>query len=196
MPKLCVTRVSKMRNDIIEYLQSEVKRRCESESNFFGMGCYYHICAVVENAVFLAEKYGADVEAVTIAAWLHDIASVTDYSLYDEHHIHGARMAEEILGGFDYDKIELVKLCVLNHRGSKPTEKRGIEEMCVADADAISHFDSVPSLFYLAYVKRRLSIAEGIEFVRGKLERSFNKLSEQSKALYSDKYNEVMKVIR
>ena len=164
-------RVSKMRNDIIEYLQSEVKRRCESESNFFGMGCYYHICAVVENAVFLAEKYGADVEAVTIAAWLHDIASVTDYSLYDEHHIHGAR-------------------------GSKPTEKLSVEEMCVADADAISHFDSVPSLFYLAYVKRKLSIAEGTEFVRGKLERSFNKLSEQSKALYSDKYNEVMKVIR
>ena len=160
------------------------------------MGCYYHICAVVENTVFLAGKYGADVEAVTIAAWLHDIASVTDYSLYDEHHIHGARMAEEILCGFGYDKTELVKRCILNHRGSKPSEKRSIEEICVADADAVSHFDSVPSLFYLAYVKRKLSIADGIEFVRGKLERSFNKLSEQSKALYSDKYDAVMKICR
>ncbi len=189
-------RVSKVRNDIIEYLQREVRRRCESESNFFGLGCYYHICVVVENAVFLAEKYGADVEAVTIAAWLHDIASVTDYSLYEEHHIHGARIAEEILGGFGYDKTELVKCCILNHRGSKPSEKRSVEEVCVADADAISHFDSVPSLFYLAYVKRKLDIAEGVEFVRGKLERSFNKLSEQSKSLYSEKYSEVMKVIR
>lgn len=185
-----------MRGDIIEFLQREVKRRCESESNFFGMGCYYHICSVVENAVFLAEKYGADIEVVTIAAWLHDIASVTDYSLYDEHHIHGARMAEEILGGFGYDKTDLVKRCVLNHRGSKPNEKRIIEELCVADADAISHFDSVPSLFYLAYVKRKLDIAEGIEFVRNKLERSFKKLSEESKKLYSDKYSEVMKVLR
>lgn len=196
MPRLCGTRVRKMRNDIIEYLQSEVRRRCESESNFFGMGCYYHIRAVVENAVFLAEKYGADVEAVTIAAWLHDIASITDYSLYDEHHIHGARIAGEILGGFGYDKTGLVKRCILNHRGSKPTEKQSVEEICVADADAISHFDSVPSLFYLAYVKRGLDIAEGIEFVRGKLERSFNKLSERSKALYSEKYNEVMKAVR
>ena len=60
-----------MREDIIRFIQNEVKQRCESESNFFGIGCYYHICAVVENAVFLAEKYGGDVEAVTIAAWLH-----------------------------------------------------------------------------------------------------------------------------
>lgn len=194
-PKLYGTRVRKMRNDIIEYLQGEVKRRCESESNFFGMGCYYHIRAVVENAFFLAEKYGADVEAVTIAAWLHDIASITDYSLYDEHHIHGARMAEEMLDGFGYDKTGLVKRCILNHRGSKPSEKRTVEEICVADADAISHFDSVPSLFYLAYVKRKLDIAEGVEFVRGKLERSFNKLSERSKAVYSEKYDAVKKFI-
>ncbi len=185
-----------MRDDIIEYLQREVKRRCESEKNFFGMGCYYHICAVVENAAFLAEKYGANVEVVTIAAWLHDIASVTDYFLYDDHHIHGARIAGEILGGYGYGKTDLVKRCILNHRGNKPIAKLSAEEICVADADAISHFDSVPSLFYLAYVKRKLDIAEGVEFVRGKLERSFNKMSEQSKALYADKYSEVMKVIR
>lgn len=28
-----------MRQDIIEYLQNEIKRRCELPSNFFGMGC-------------------------------------------------------------------------------------------------------------------------------------------------------------
>ena len=104
-------------------------------------------------------------------------------------------MAEEILGSFDYDKIEHVKRCILNHRGSKPNEKRSIEEICVADADAISHFDSVPSLFYLAYVKRGMDIADGVEFVRSKLERSFNKLSEESRRLYADKYGEVMRVI-
>lgn len=185
-----------MRNDIIEYLQCEVKKRCESDRNFFGMGCYCHIRAVVENAVFLAEKYGADIEAVTIAAWLHDIASVTDYSLYDEHHIYGAQIAGEILNGLGYEKTELVKRCILNHRGNKPNEKLSIEEVCVADADAVSHLDSVPSLFYLAYVKRKLNISEGIEFVRGKLERSFSKMSEQSKELYTDKYNEVLKFIR
>ena len=67
-----------MRNDIIEYLQKEVYRRCKQPTNKFGMGCYYHIESVAKNAELLAEKYGADKEVVIIAAWLHDIASITD----------------------------------------------------------------------------------------------------------------------
>lgn len=186
-----------MRNDIINYLEKEIKLRCESENNFFGEGIFYHIKAVVENAAYLADKYGADKEIAVIAAWLHDIASITDYSLYEEHHIHGAEMAEEILNGFDYDKdkIQLVKKCILNHRGSKPAEKQSAEEVCIADADAISHFDSVPSLFYLAYVKRGLGIREGIDFVKNKLERSYKKLSHSGKEIFAEKYKAAMSII-
>lgn len=68
-----------MREDILAGLQKEVYNRCLRETNKFGMGCYYHITAVVKNAEILAEKFGADKEIVLIAAWLHDIASVTDY---------------------------------------------------------------------------------------------------------------------
>ena len=93
-----------MRQDIIEYLQSEIKRRCELPSNFFGMECFYHIRSVADNAAMLAKQFGADEEVVIIAAWLHDVASITDYNLYEEHHIHGAKMAKEILEKFDYDK--------------------------------------------------------------------------------------------
>lgn len=186
-----------MRKDIINYLENEIKSRCESENNFFGEGIFYHIKAVAENAVYLADKYGADKEVAEIAAWLHDIASITDYSLYEEHHIYGAEMAEEILNGFDYDKgkIQLVKRCILNHRRSKPAEKQSAEEICIADADAVSHFDSVPSLFYLAYVKRGLGIREGIEFVKNKLERSYSKLSDSGKVIYSEKYKAAMAVV-
>lgn len=186
-----------MRNDIINYLEKEIRSRCESENNFFGEGIFYHIKAVAENAAYLADKYGADKEIAVIAAWLHDIASITDYSLYEEHHIHGAEMAEEILNGFDYDKdkIQLVKKCILNHRGSKPAEKQSAEEVSIADADAISHFDSVPSLFYLAYVKRGLGIREGIDFVKNKLERSYKKLSHSGKEIFAEKYKAAMAVI-
>lgn len=186
-----------MRDDIINYLEKEIKSRCESENNFFGEGIFYHIKSVAENAVYLAEQYGADEEVVVIAAWLHDIASITDYSLYEEHHVHGAEMAEEILNRFDYDKdkIQLVKKCILNHRGSKPAEKQNAEEVCIADADAISHFDSVPSLFYLAYVKRGLGIQEGMDFVKNKLERSYGKLSDSGKNIFSEKYKAAMAVI-
>lgn len=187
-----------MRTDLFTQLQNEIYARCQKPTNQFGMGCYYHIEAVVKNAEILARKYGADEEIVMIAAWLHEIASVTDYSFYENHHLYGAQMAYDILTGLHYDnaRIPPVQKCILNHRGSICNEKSSIEEICVADADAISHFDNVPSLLYLAYGERKMSMEEGIQFVRGKLDRSFNKLSPESKAFYQDKYNQVMKVLQ
>ena len=186
-----------MRTDILNYLRGELRRRCEQPSNQFGMGVYDHIEAVVKNGACLAERYGADKEVVMIAAWLHDIASVTDYSLYPDHHIHGAEMARGILSQWDYEpeKITLVQNCVRGHRGSVPLERRSVEELCVADADAISHFDSLPSLLYLAYRERGMEIEEGKKFVREKLERSFQKLSPRSRELYRDKYRRVMDIL-
>ena len=186
-----------MREDIIRSLKSEVKARCESPNNFFGEGIYYHVEAVVKNSVFLAEKYGGDIEIVTIAAWLHDIASITDYKYYEEHHIYGAQMAGEILTDFNYppDRIELIKQCIRNHRGSVISDKLTVEEICIADGDAISHFDSIPSLFYLAYVKRGFTIQEGIDFVANKCRRSYQKLSEESRELYREKFDSVLSTI-
>ena len=166
-----------MRKDILKNLQQEIYDRCQKETNKFGMGCYYHIVAVVKNAEILAEEYGADKEIVMIAAWLHDIASITEYSLYELHHIHGAEMAYTILKDYGYDdkKISLVHKCIKNHRGSVTLERNSIEELCVADADAISHFDSLPGLLYLAYVQKGMEIENGKEFVKNKLLRSFQK---------------------
>lgn len=67
--------------------------------------------------------------------------------------------------------------------------------MCVADADAISHFDSVPNLLYLAYVQKGMRIEEGKEFVKAKLARSFQKLSMESKKFYQNKFEKVMEVL-
>lgn len=186
-----------MRTDILDYLQKEIYSRSKKPTNKFGMGCYYHIEAVVNNSELLAQKYEADKEVVMIAAWLHDIASITDYALYEEHHIHGAEIAYDILSKLDYDesKILLVQNCIRNHRGCISLEKSSIEELCVADADAISHFDSIPSLLYLAYVERKMNIEDGKEFVKGKLQRSFNKLSKPSQEYYKTKYQKVVEVL-
>ena len=186
-----------MRTDILEYLQNEIYSRCKKPSNEFGMGCYYHIESVVKNGELLAQKYGADQEIVMIAAWLHDIASITDYDLYEDHHIYGAEMAYDILTKLSYDKskISLVQACIRNHRGSICADKNSIEELCVADADAISHFDSVPSLLYLAYAERKMSYENGKQFVKDKLDRSYSKLSEQSKKYYQNKYQQVMEIL-
>lgn len=186
-----------MRFDILEYLQNEVYIRCKKPSNKFGMGCYYHIEAVVKNGELLAQTYGADKEIVMIAAWLHDIASVTDYTLYENHHIYGAEMAYELLSRLSYDesKIPFVQKCIRNHRGSISIDKKSMEEICVADADAISHFDSIASLLYLAYAERNMSREMGIQFVKEKLERSYRKLSTESKNIYKNKYHQVLDIL-
>ena len=184
-----------MRNDIIKDLKQEIYSRAGKKENKFGIGAFYHIESVAKNAEILSKKFGADEEVVVIASWLHDIASITDYELYEEHHIHGAKIAEEILSNYHYDKIELVKKCIINHRGSILNEKLSLEEQIVADADAISHFDNIPSLLYLAYVQKNMQIEEGKEFVKNKLQRSYNKLSENSKLYYKEKYRKAMDIL-
>lgn len=189
--------VNIMEDNMIEQIKLEVRNRCENPSNFFGSGIYEHIESVAKHAVELAKHYNGDVEVCEVAGWLHDIASITDYKLYKEHHIYGADIAEGILNSFNYpkDKIELVKLCILNHRGSVLKEKTTKEEICVADADAISHYDTLPSLFYLAFVQRKLNIDDGVAFVRNKLERSYNKMSCESKEYYKDKMELILSIL-
>lgn len=190
--------VLSMRTDIIDFLEKDILSRCQNPANQFGIGCYGHIESVAKNGTLLAHRFGADEEVVLIAAWLHDIASITDASLYELHHIHGAEMAGEILSRFDYpaEKIELVQACIKNHRGSVASTKLTREEQCVADADAISHFDQIPSLLYLAYVTKGLNLVEGKQFVRDKLERSFRKLSDESKRFYAGKYQAAIELLK
>lgn len=53
-----------MKEDILNYLEIEIKNRAENENNKFGIGVLYHIEAVVKNAEILAEKYNADKEVI------------------------------------------------------------------------------------------------------------------------------------
>jgi uncharacterized protein len=141
----------------------------------------------------LSEKLGADKEIVEIAALLHDYASIKDKSMYEEHHIFGAIEAEKVLKELNYpqDKIERVKECIIQHRGSVTLEKTTKESMCIASADAMSHIDQVPSLLHLAYCKMKLNVSEGAKWVRGKIERSWNKLCPEAKEIIRDKYESV-----
>lgn len=183
--------------NIVDKVREYVINVAKSKNNFYTYTAYeYHIKVVVERALELALRYNADMEIVEIAALLHDIASITDKSYYEEHHIIGAKLAEELLVSLNYplDKIERVKQCILNHRGSVLKNKTTIEEICIADADALSHIYSVPSLFYLEFSTKKLSIEDANEHLKAKLTRSYNKLSDDSKRIYKEKFNKTMSI--
>ena len=94
---------------------------------------------------------------------------------------------------YSEETIEKVKQCIINHRGSKQGEKASLEEKIVADADSMAHFDNIGSLFYLAFFSHEMGIDEGSDWLKGKLERSWDKLSlEESKDLIKLKYEAAM----
>lgn len=168
-----------------------VEKACKNKANYFGYGAWtHHIVPVVKYAKLMAKKLGADEEIVEIAALLHDYASVKDRKLYKEHHLHGAKLAEKILKKYDYPqkKIEQVKYCILSHRGSRVAKKLTKEALCLADADSMAHFDSISSLFYLAFFSHKMDIDEANDWLMQKLKRSWNKLSPEAKTIMKDKY--------
>lgn len=182
---------------IIVKVYEEVKRRCMLPTNAYGIGAWeHHIELVYKIAVQNCNLYDADKNIVALAALLHDVASVTNKDFTEEHHVIGAQIAEEILKEYNLsnDKLELIKKCILNHRGSRLVEKTTPEEICIADSDAMAHFYSVPSLLRMVYVEKGVDIDEGREFVFKKLERSYNKLSEKGKEIIKP-YYEASKIL-
>lgn len=177
--------------NIIEEIYNEVKKRCMAPSNAYGIGAWdHHIELVYKIACVISEEYGANHDIVALAALLHDVASVTNKDFKEEHYIIGAEIAQELLSKYDIslEKVELIKKCILNHRGSRLVEKSTPEEICIADADAMAHFYSIPSLLKVVYVEKGMSIDEGVDFVYNKLQRSYNKLSEKGKKIIAPQY--------
>ena len=187
-------------SEIVESIKSELLKRCEVYKEKHGYDFWNdHIKYVVKNSIELAKKYGADVEIVELGALLHDIAMPSEFGPREEHNVYGVQIAEELLTQLNYteDRKERVKECVLRHRGSKSLPRNTIEEECVADADVMAHFDCIPSMFHLAFGKNDLdlSLEEGAEFVKKKLERDYNKLSDRTKLELKDRYENIMKVL-
>lgn len=156
----------------------------------------YHLLPVIKNACILAERYGADKDVVEVAAIFHDYADLLDFANRENHHILGAELAEGVLiqDGFPQEFVDKVKLCITNHRASVVKDKFSVEEICVADADAMSHLDSFVELIcWRAYLRE--DIMDCNDFVKNKIKKSYAKMSKETQALMKDKYESIMKVL-
>lgn len=97
---------------------------------------------------------------------------------------------------YPIDKINLIKKCILNHRGSSIVEKTSNEEICIADCDAMEHFYSIPSLLSMVYREKKLSIDEGRKFVMDKLDISYNKMFDKGKTLVKKQHNSAKNILK
>ena len=181
----------------LEEIRKLVEEECKKDTNIFGDEIWtYHILSVVEYAKLLAKKLNADKEIVEIAALLHDYVGIKDRNNYENHHMLSADEAEKILTQFKYpqEKIGKIKHCIQAHRGSKSIKRKTVEAKCIASADAMAHFDGMPSLLYFAFVRLGMNVEEGTKWLRDKLDRSWNKLSPEAKEIIKTKY-EAAKIV-
>jgi uncharacterized protein len=179
-----------------DLIEEQSKIFDKSQNCQIGQTWNYHLLPVIKNAIMLADKYGADKDVVEVSAIFHDYADLLDWNNRDRHHIMGAELAEEILkkDGFEDSFIEKVKRCITNHRASFVKEKFSIEEICVADADAMSHLDSFVELIcWRAYLGEDIMTCNN--FVKNKIKKSYAKMSPQTKELVKDKYDGIIRVL-
>lgn len=176
--------------NIVEEIKNFVEEESKKPTSSYGYEPFvFHFGPVVKYAEKLAEEMDADREVVTLAAWLHDIGSIIHGR--KNHHITGAEIAEKKLKEFNYPpkKIELIKKCILNHRGSRKDNKETIEEQIIAEADAMSTFDNIGGIFKAAFEFEKLNQQEAQKSVREKLENKWNQLQfEKSKEIIRPRY--------
>jgi uncharacterized protein len=180
--------------DIITEVKNFVEKECQKPTSKYGHEPYeFHFVPMVHYALELADEYGGDKEVIAVAGWLHDIGSIIDGR--DNHHISGSRIAEEKLREYNYpeDKIEKVKKCIENHRGSRGNMRESVEEKIIAEADVMSNFDNIAGIFKAAFTYEGLTQGEARVAVRQKLENKYNQLHfEVSKEIIRPKYEAAM----
>ena len=96
---------------------------------------------------------------------------------------------------YDYEKSKLTRVldCVYNHRSSKNSQT--IEELCVADADILAHFDNIPMLFNSAFNRNNVSLNEIDNWMLNCFEKDFNDLSDKTREWYRENYETIKDVV-
>ncbi|MBR9680610.1 MAG: HD domain-containing protein [Candidatus Altiarchaeota archaeon] len=151
----------------------------------------FHIPVVVNYAKLLAKKLGENEELAELGALLHDIGRVKFGP--KDHEKTGVPEAEKILKTVGYKKeiIDEIKHCVESHRGSKDVTPNTITAKIVANADAMSHLDTIFHLVDIGAKNLGGDINASIISLSDKLRRNWNKklTIPEAKELVKDKYD-------
>lgn len=159
----------------------------------------FHIMLVVRNALLLAKQLGADEDITETSAYLHDIAlfwKTGKFSIEEDHHIHGAEIARQILEEYGYDELFISKVehCILAHRSSSDPDPETLEAEIIVCADNMAHFDGFA--YMLKLFLEKYSFTDAVNLVRQKVERDWKKLTiPEARQAMQGKYEVIMSLL-
>jgi uncharacterized protein len=102
-----------------------------------------HVLRVHALALRIAEAEGADLEIVSAAALLHDVARVEADRIGTCHAEVGAARARGILSAHPPDKVEAVAAAIASHRFRNSVEPPSLEAKVLYDADKLDAIGAV-----------------------------------------------------
>ena len=177
-------------HEIHDFVKNESKKKILIDNVF-----EKHILNVVNFSKKLSKKYNANSFVVILAAYLHDIYHIQTRN-HKIHEIEGSKFVKKYLKDFyiSEEDINLVSLCILNHRGSKNSKKESVEERIVASADAMDHIDRSTEMFF-RLIKKGMAYEDALFWIRKKLKRSWEKIElEEARKIIKPKF-EAAKVL-
>lgn len=168
-----------------------VAEECRRETNRFG-ACFFeqHLEQVVGFGCRLADRLGGDREIVTLAGYLHDLGAVRDFACLQDHHLQGARVAREILSehGCSGPTVDAVCACIESHSAPVQVGRGSIEQVCISNADVLSHIARPAYWFHYLYRIRGMSYADGLTWMRLRVGRSWEGLTPEARSLAADEH--------
>ncbi len=165
---------------------ARVREECLAPANRFGAAFFAeHLQLATRLALELAPRLGADPLVLSLAGPLHDLAAVRDLSTLPDHARRSAELARAILAaeGVAPALVEAVVRCVETHSAPVAPGQGTPEQVCLSNADVLSHLARPMYWAYYLYRVRGLEYAQGLAWLRARMGPAFEALTPEARAL-------------
>lgn len=183
---------------MIEKIKTYVEDACSQQDNFLTKSFYKeHVLVVYDYCTRLSSILSCDEETACVSALLHDISAVHDFKSLPTHNLDSARIAGEVLRGFNYPqlKIEKVKRCIENHMTPIALNEGASEDIVLSNADAISQIVNPSYWLYFAFRIRNLNFEDGIKWYSERITNNWNLLIDPARRLIENDFLKVKSLL-
>jgi hypothetical protein len=171
---------------LVAAVAAQVREECLAPTNRFGAAFFAeHLELATELALRLAPGVGADPLVISLAGPLHDLAAVRDLGCLPDHARQGARLARELLPslGAAPALVEAVASCIEAHSAPVPLGQGSPEQVCLSNADVLSHLARPLYWTHYLYGIRGLDLDQGLAWLRGRIGPAYQALIPEARVL-------------